>query len=287
MPELMMARAGEGAGDQLMALNAAHAWASHYNTKVELEYHWHRPEDYKWVESDPECMAERTDRVHSKLLYPETVEVIHLWGSDLFDYHGTHGREGKNADIDLRREIDPKRWLFPKKPDAGSLHDSVPFGKQLGFAEWSFSEKPTQSKTIAFWDYSLNKEMPNENKIPKEYLLDEVLSQLSESFPDHQIIHLTYRDTFEEAYNVIRDCEFCVGYDGMWHVLARNFGKLFVTYTRNMRHSHENTNPVCSAFNSRQILGYIESIGKNEDHLRREQTLALRHHQFRMEFYDL
>lgn len=286
MPELLMARAGEGAGDQLMALAAAHGWASHYNTKVQLEYHWNRPEDYKWVESDPEHMAERTDRMHSKLLYPETVEVIHLWGSDLFDYHGTY--DGTEKSTELRRVINPKKWLFPRKPDAHSIScDNVPFGKQQGYAEWSFSEKPTQAKTIAFWDYNLNRELPNGNKVPGEYLWGEIRSRLSESFPDHQIINLTYRDSFEEAYRVIRDCEFCVGYDGMWHLVARNFGKLFITYTRNMGHSHGNTNPVCSAFNTRQILGYIESLGKNEDYLTREKNLALRHHQFRMEFYNL
>jgi hypothetical protein len=280
-----MARAGEGAGDQLMALNIAHAWASHYNTKVELEYHWNRPEDYKWVESDPERMAERTDRMHSKLLYPETVEVIHLWGSDLFDYHGTYsmGEEG----LHLRREISYKRWLFPRKPDASYISNQVPFAKQLGSAEWTFSEKPTQSKTIAFWDYSLNKELPNSNKVPREYLWEEIRAQLSESFPEHRIVNLTYRDTFEEAYSVIRDCEFCVGYDGMWHRVARNFGKLFITHTLMMDYSHRNTNPVCSTFNSRQILGYIESLGKNEDYLMREKNLASRHHEFRMEFYDL
>ena len=46
-----------------------------------------------------------------------------------------------------------------------------------------------------------------------------------EWFPEHTLVPLTYRDSFEHAYGVIRDCDFVVGYDGMWHKIGRNFSK--------------------------------------------------------------
>jgi len=276
--ELLMARAGEGAGDQLLALNCAHAWANWYNTPVELEYHWTRPEDFKFVEGDPERMAERTDLMHSKMLRSELVTIEHVWGSDVFEYHNTQHNDR------LRGKLNPKRWFFPLRDEALHGNRGIPFGQHAGAAEWEFAEQPTQTKTIAVWDYAKNKHPPQEIKIVREYLWEEIREKLAEVFPDHKIIHLTYRDSFEKAYSTIRDCQFCVGYDGMWHLVARNFGKLFVNHTHNMAHSHSHTNPLCSAFRTRQVLEYIELLGE-EGFFKNESRVASKYHDMRMGYY--
>ena len=275
--ETLMARAGEGAGDQVLALNCAHAWAHWYNTPVELEYHWVAPEDFKFVETDPERMAERTDLIHSKMLHSELVSIEHVWGSDVFEYHNSQD------DIILRGKINPKKWFFPRRDDAPHS-DMLPFGHWGAAAEWEFAEAPTHSNTIAVWDYKENKDRPQAIKIADEYLWDEIWEKLAEVFPDHKMIRLSYRDSFDKAYTTIRDCHFCVGYDGMWHLLVRNFGKLFVNHTYDMQHSHTNTNPLCSAFRTRQVLHYIELLGEPV-FLKSECAIASRYHEKRMDQY--
>lgn len=275
--ELLMARAGEGAGDQMMALNCAHAWAKLYNVKVELEYHWNHEEDFKVVPSDQEQMAERTNLMHSKMMQPELVKLEHVWGSDVFEYHNS------NNDLELRRLIRPRKWFFPK--GRGNLHRrQSPFGAQSGQAEWSFSESPSDSRKIVMWDFEENLEAPKDFKMTSGISWKEIRATAKSLFPDYEFVHLTYRDSFERAYSEIKDCSFCLGYDGMWHLVARNFGKLFVTSTSDILHPHKLTNPLCSAFRGEQIFGYLEKLSK-EPFLRMEQSVARNAHSRRMSFY--
>lgn len=273
----IMARAGEGGGDQLLALNCAHAWAHLYGTKVELEYHWVSKEDFKYVASDPEFMSERVDLMHSKLLRPELVHVEHVWGSDVFEYHNAHD------DLELRRTMVIKKWFIPKTSD--DLHPyGRPFSALDGQAEWGFAEIPTKQKKIVMWDYAENRESPKEFKIHRLWDTD-MFETLTNTFPEYDIVRLTYRDSFARAYEEIRDCEFCFGYDGMWHIVARNFGKLFVNLTNDILHTHRMTNPRCAAFDDEKVYEYLSKL-KDKEFLASEQKRTEDYHTMRMNQYE-
>lgn len=268
-----MARAGEGAGDQILALNCAFAWAKQHKTIVELEYHWVSDQDFKYVDSDPEFMGDRVDLMHSKMQEPELVHVEHVWGSVIFE-------QQTYEDVSA-----PRKWYFPN--NRGLLHDKVPFSGHAGRAEWSFSEPPRETNKIVVWDYEQNREPPREYKTSLDFTWSEVIDVARKLFPEHEIVSLSYRDSFEKAYNEIRNCSFCLGYDGMWHLVARNFGKLFVTQTGDVRHTHENTYPNCSAFNvsGDHIIKYLSRLSDPE-YLKVEQGIARRYHEKRMSWYE-
>lgn len=276
--QVLMARAHEGGGDQILALNCALAWAKTYNVTVELEYHWQSEQDFKYVESDPDFLGERFDLMHSKMKEPHLLQVEHVWGSEVFEYHGA------TDDYDLRRIITPRKWFMPHQNNLHPNH--VPFGAQLGQAEWTFSDSPKVSNKIVVWDYELNKEPPRKYKTSLCLTWSEVIESTQKLFPDHEIVVLSYRDSFERAYMEIKDCAFCLGYDGMWHLVARNFGKLFVTMTGDVSHTHRNTNPLCSAFfvEDDQILGYLSRL-TDPEYLSVEQDIASRYHEKRMRWY--
>jgi len=277
-----MARAGEGAGDMVLALNNCFAWAELYKTTVELEYHWVSDKDFKYVDADPETMGERVDLMHSKMMNPELVRVEHVWGSDVFEYHNAHNN------LRLRAKIQPRKFFFPKKVGGGHLHphiNQVPFGGKMGQAEWEWAEKPTISKKIVMWDFELNREGVKEYKVPNRGIdWVHIREKAYELFPDYEFVHLTYRDSFQKAHDEIRDCAFCLGYDGMWHMVLRNFGKLFVTFTDNMSHCHANTVPSCSAFRDGQIFDYLERLSDPE-FLAKEQRFSQYMHNRRMKWY--
>ena len=282
MPDLIMARAGEGAGDMVLALNNSFAWAELYKTTVELEYHWVSDKDFKYVDTDPETMGERVDLMHSKMLNPELVRVEHVWGSDVFEYHNAHNN------LALRAKIQPRKFFYPKKEGGGHLHPhihNVPFGGKQGQAEWEWAEKPTISKKIVMWDFDLNREGVKEYKVPNRGIdWIHIREKAYELFPDYEFVHLTYRDSFQKAHDEIRDCAFCLGYDGMWHMVLRNFGKLFVTFTDNISHAHKNTVPSCSAFRDEQIFEYLERLSDPE-FLAKEQRFSQYMHNRRMKWY--
>ena len=283
--DLLMSRAGEGAGDQVLALNCALGWAKVYGTPVELEYHWTAERDFKYVESDPEMMAERTDLMLSKMKTPDLIRVEHVWGSDVFDYHGFNALTQEA--LEGRRLITPRKWFFPKKPGSNRLHlNDIPFGGQSAQAEWAWADKPTRSNKIVMWDFELNREAVKDYKDPNRGIdWIDIRQKAYELFPDHEFVHLTYRDSFEKAYNEIRDCAFCLGYDGMWHLVARNFGKLFVTFTDNTKHARVQTYPSCMAFRDEKLFEYLEKLTR-PTYLEQQQDTAQSYHQERMDWYE-
>ena len=272
--DILMAKAGEGAGDMVLALNICHTWAIYHNTDVELEYHWREKQDFKVMPEDPETVAERVNNMNTRMPNPDRVTVIHLFDSDIFFTQGSPSiwESGPEA-LEERRLLTPKRWF----PDIAPM-------VAMGSARYRWSEEPTTTKTIVTWDSSQNTYPLRKNKKTRNdwgYMRD----YIQDRFPEHKIISLSYRDSFDTAYNAIRDCEFCFGYDGMWHLVAENFGKLLVVL--NDHHGEYKTliTPDASIHNSDEILPYIDSIS-DKQFLRSEQTRMKETHQGHMEWLD-
>tara|TARA_R110002153_G_scaffold220430_2_gene372896 strand:+ start:947 stop:1768 length:822 start_codon:yes stop_codon:yes gene_type:complete len=271
--KLLMAKAGEGAGDMVLTLNIAHTHARYFNTDVELEYHWRQKEDYKVMPQDPETVVERMDDMNSRMANPDRVEVIHLFDSDIFYTQGNPSMwEGTKEALRERALFEPKRW-FP------NVHSYMPEG--LNHARYLWSEKPTTTKTIVTWDSSENVNVLRNTKKTRNdwgYMRD----YIQDRFPEHKIISLSYRDSFDTAYNAIRDCEFCFGYDGMWHLVAENFGKLLVVISE--YESRWSATPDASMHTSKKILPYIDLLSDTQ-FLRSEQTRMKEIHNRHMEWF--
>lgn len=274
--KLLMAKAGEGAGDMVLALNIAHICARYFNTDVELEYHWREKEDFKVMPQDPETVAERMDDMNSRMANSHQVEVIHLFDSDIFYTQGNPSMWEETKEALLERAITkPKRFF----PDVDALLQCERRAQTLRYL---WSEKPTTTKTIVTWDSSENAKVLRDSKKTRNdwgYMRD----YIQDRFPEHKIISLSYRDSFDTAYNAIRDCEFCFGYDGMWHLVAENFGKLLVVISE--YGSKLSATPNASMHTSKKILPYIDLLSDTQ-FLRSEQTRMREIHQREMEWFD-
>ena len=288
--DILMTKAGPGAGDMLSALNSACAWAAHYNTDVELEFHWNVPEDYLYHPKDKEKVGERATMILEDLKDSHRVNLVHVWDSTLFDYHNS------DHNSKLRRLINPIRWIVPSVYSKDELHIGsssgndklVPFSLFFGGAEWDFKESPPEEpkKKIVVWSWELNREPPQEMKMFPMDWGTFIRSDLLLMFPGYQIVELTYRDSYRKAYSEIKDCSFCVGYDGMWHLIPRNFGKLFVSITGNNTHSIKHTNPSSASFVfPGQFYGFLNDMANSPDVMKKELSYAKSFHKKRMEWY--
>lgn len=269
--DTLMTKAGSGAGDMVAALNVAHWWANHYRTDVELEYHWREKQDFKVMPQDPETVAERMDDMTSRMANSHLVEVIHLFDSDIFYTQGDEDMWGDDETaLQQRIDLKPKRWFFPWPSDNIPMNQTRPRGR--------WSEEPTTTKTIVTWDSSENSKVLRDSKKTRNdwgYMRD----YIQDRFPEHKIISLSYRDSFDTAYNAIRDCEFCFGYDGMWHLVAENFGKLLICLTE--QEASTNATPDAKVLSGNRVLPYIDVIS-NKETLKQEQTLSYDMWQYRI-----
>ena len=285
MEEILHTRGGEGAGDIIGALNVAAAWSAHYNRHVHLCLHWGKDRygnpytgDFKVMPEDPESIEDRYRHVYERLWKNDIFSYENVWGSDMFSYV-----DMLMEDNELRRKYKPKRWIS----ESGALEDTeeaIPFHKGCG-AEWRWNELPTVKKKICAWSPLQNSE---DIKSYKSHPLgvihwNDLFNSLRYMFPDYEIVKLTYRDDFRDVYEHIRDCAFCIGYDGMWHVVAKNFGKLFITATTDISVSHSVTNPHAPAFRlPEQFYQFIHNCAYEEGFLKREQELAHSYHNYRL-----
>jgi len=278
MEEFVHTRGGEGAGDIIGVQNVAAAWAAHYNRRVHLCLHWgFHDKDYKVVKSDSESIEDRYRHVHERMWKNDMFSYENVWGSDMFEF-----ADMLMHDNDLRRKHKPKRWIF----ESGDVEDpmGIPFSA-YNSCEWRWEDLPTDNKKIIFWNHENNKEnIKNYKDYPFHSLLwRDIGNSLNYLFPDHEIVEVSYRDDFRYVYDQIRECSFCIGYDGMWHTVAKNFGKLFVTCTHDIRLSHTVTNPHAAVFAMpEQFYEYLQNCAYTEGFLQREQENAWAYHSKRL-----
>jgi hypothetical protein len=80
-----------------------------------------------------------------------------------------------------------------------------------------------------------------------------------------------------KAYEEIKRAEFCLGYDGMWHMVARNFGIPMITCTK-AADLAECYTPHAKVFtNMIALIEYIQTV--TDDKLEHMQVWVERGHQ--------
>ena len=202
MTELVKWRGTPGVGDFMMALNVCHNYAFVNKKKVSLEMHWRHDETYLHHPRDPETIIERMEWIHSKYHRQDDVEVSHVYNSNLFQFN---------------HEAEKDRYYFESnayKPTGGPPNN------------WIFKPEEFVSKTkkIVMWTPTYNKEPPRNWK---RFLTNDDWYDIIKilRWEGWILQELTYRTPIAEAYRHIQESDFIVCYDGMWHYIARNFGK--------------------------------------------------------------
>jgi hypothetical protein len=228
--ETIQVRGGEGAGDVVYHLNLAHAWSALNDLPVELEVHWRYDANTLYHPEDQETITQRYDLMHEKMFENHRVYMRHV-RSDLFSL------VDEITDQEERRKARPPRVLFPNTKVVTvppKFNWIMPFG-DVGCASWKWKDEKTPKNKIVVWTPKKNREDIKNYKRQGDLKVenwDQLLTvNLPSKFPDYEIVELTYRDSFLDAYDHIREAAFCVGYDGMWHLVARNFGVPYLTAT--------------------------------------------------------
>lgn len=230
--EVITARGAEGAGDIIFQLNLAHAWSALHDIVVELVIHWGTEQDYLIHPIDQETAWQRYQLMHEKYFENHRVFLRAEWGSNEFSLV-----EQLKDNQALRKKLRPPRIKFPGctiKMPVG-FNWIMPFA-EMGCASWRFKERPSPHGKIVVWSPKFNVGPVKDYKKDADLTIANWEHTLHEkvpsSFPDYDVVELTYRDSFNKAYKEIKEADFCVGYDGMWHMVARNFGVPFITATQ-------------------------------------------------------
>ncbi len=254
LPDQFDFRGGEGAGDMHLILSTATTWARRQGVEVDLYIHWAREGDWLFHPIDTETVQERYELMLERMVGCELVTMEHVWGSDMFSYVDV-----LMNDDEARHTRDPHRYYLQtqakgrEKPKEGLLYPLCDFWMAEG--EWKDSAH-TNDKTIAYWDFQHNATPVKAYKDMMDW--GSVHSKLVDMHPNHEVIRLTYRDSFQKAYSTIQGCDFCVGYDGMWHMIARQFGKHFITFTDDIVLSTQVTYPNSASFDDgRQFFSHL------------------------------
>lgn len=191
-----------GVGDSMNALNVCHYYARSKGIKVNLEMHWSHDENHLESPKDPETIVQRTDWIHTQYHRQDDVVLTHVFNSDLFP------KGNMNADVGKLRQI------F----DSGH---NEPFISDWIFKPESFVKK---KKKIVMWTPTYNTQQP---RTWKRFLTSDDWYDIIKllSWEGWILVELTYRTSIQDAFKQIAEADFVVCYDGMWHYIARNFGK--------------------------------------------------------------
>mgnify|MGYP000462677591 FL=1 len=259
LPDQFDFRGGEGAGDMHLILSTATTWARRQGVEVDLYIHWAREEDWLFHPIDTETVRERYEVMLERMVGCELVTMEHVWGSDMCSY-----LDVLMDDDEARHTRDPHRYYLQtqvngkERPEVGLLYPLCDYWMAEG--EWKDSAH-TNNKTIAYWDFEHNAGPVKDYKNMMDW--GNIHSQIVDAYPDHEVVRLTYRDSFKKAYDTIQGCDFCVGYDGMWHMIARQFGKHFITFTDDILLATMVTYPNSASFDDgRQFFEHLYKMAE-------------------------
>ena len=211
-----------------MQLNTAYAWSARFDVACELVIHWEEPEDWLYHPDDVETVCERIACMQSKMHERDRVTVEHVWNStEMFSFANS-----LMNDQYARFKLKPQRYFLESQESntrASGTHFPL---DRFWYSDWQYVDAPyraTSRPTIAYWDPHHNAGDIKDYKDVADW--GSINLALRRMFPEYEVRFLTYRDSFETAYKTIQGADFCVGYDGMWHYVARNMGKHFISLT--------------------------------------------------------
>jgi len=181
-------RMGIGYGDFVTGLGYAHNAALKYDTSVQINFHWKDHRDHKLSSDDPETIIERLLYVYGTMRHLPNVNV------DVLSKSRLSCRFINNLD-----EHNPVHGL------------------------WYSKLKSEYTNKVLFWRTKYNTFYPGKAKDPVNERWDEVVVWLENQ--GYEVCEVTYRTPISEVMELIRVCNFGIGYDGMVHQLFKYMWK--------------------------------------------------------------
>ena len=190
----------------MCGLNVAYFRSFIMQVHITVNFHWYHDEHYQFHFEDPESIIEKFDYLHQFYMRDNTnVTVNHVFNSKDLELFNNRYRRHRG----IIRNNDYRCWSF----------------------NTSMLSVPTVKGKIVLWRQTFNANIPSLMKrIYDNDGWNAVVSALKTQ--DYEVIEVDYRTPIREVLWHLSTCECAVGYEGMWHIVAKNLWKPMVVFTR-------------------------------------------------------
>ena len=198
----LLVRGTIGAGDFMFTMCTAAYVANILKTNINVIFYWSHDLDYQHHFEDPESIFEKIDWFHSIIHNNHTLTYEHVINADLEKMF--KGKMIKNLE---RTDIKGVMQHLPK-----------------GLNSWKFKDhlytQVIAPKRVCVWRSTFNAETPSTWKTS---YTNEDWNRAIETLilKGYRIQEIDYRTPIREAFYILQTSRFVMGYDGMWHYLAR------------------------------------------------------------------
>lgn len=214
----LLVRGTPGSGDFMFTLCTGFYIANLLNTKIHITFHWKHGEDFVYHFEDPETIFEKIDYFFSLCYNNHNVTYSH-------EYNSTMDFKGEmllNLSIPNKR---PKQTTMP-----------------MGLNSWKFKDhimnRETIYRKVVVWRFKNNAESPSKwKRTYSDKYWDDVVDELQDQ--GWSVTEICYRTPIRSVLYHLQTCELAMGYDGMWHYVARMLYKpTIITGDNNIIASH-------------------------------------------------
>lgn len=251
----LLVRGTPGAGDFMFTMSTAFYLSNMLRTRMNLIFYWEHGPDYEHHFEDPESIFEKIDFFHSICYKNEMITYEHIYNFETDDLF-----QGQML-LNLERsdKSDPEELNVPK-----------------GLNSWKF--KPhimnniSEERKIALWRFRYNAETPSAWK--RSYTNDH-WDQVHETLIKNgwNVVELCYRTPIREVLYHMQTAKLCMGYDGMWHYMARMLYKpTIITGDSTIVNVHNPQampffSPEKDAKRSHDLMSFVEDLDNHIDRL--------------------
>ena len=198
----MMVRGTPGAGDFMFTMCSAIYAANLLKTKINIIFYWDHDLEYEHNFEDPESIYQKLDWFYSRLYNNHLITYEHV------------------TNFDLKKTFDGNMMLNLEQTAANKHSKNMP----KGVSSWKFKKHlydiEVFPKKVTVWRFKFNSAPPSSWKTEyDDAYWDNICETLISKGYDVHIID--YRTPIREAFYHIQTSRFVMGYDGMWHYLAR------------------------------------------------------------------
>ena len=172
-------RANEGLGDFISGLCYAHSSVIKYQRPVRITFHWPNAENFLYSKDDTESIYDRFQHVLSYMRPVDNLTIDHIFES-----------RPKFRFINNLEEFNPMHGLW--------------YPKELVTVEKGL---------VVLWTSRYNTKFVGYEKDPAHNVWDKVTNRLVSC--GYHVAEVTYRTPISEMMDLIRRCEFGIGYQGM------------------------------------------------------------------------
>lgn len=202
-------RSNEGYGDFITGLSYAHSSVIKYQRPVKITFHWPNPKDHLLSNIDKESILYRFNHVLEWMKPVDGLTIAHRFSS-------------------------VPSWRFINELEEFNLVHGL----------WYQSKKlPTKQKLVVHWSSKHNLTFPGYEKDPLYDHWDDIVDHLKSV--GYDVVEVTYRTPIKQALELMAQCQFGIGYEGMIHQLFKIIWKPTIIASQRVRltrllcpHSH-------------------------------------------------